>query len=341
MNPLLAPLATCFRLVVTARSNAYRQGWLRNRRLDCPVISVGNLSAGGTGKTPLVALVARLLLDGGWRPAILTRGYGRARGRPLVALTPSAASPPEPREVGDEPALLSTLLPEVPIVVCANRYRGGRFAEDNLNANVHVLDDGFQHLELQRDVDIVALDVTQPLSDRALIPAGRLREPVAALKRAHLIVFTRMDLGDSASLEELASHVNPEASLFRSRSRLRGLRALQGGELAPPATLAGKRAFAFCGLGNPQAFLCDLNRWGISLSGDRIFRDHHVYSVRDLNSVLQEAKKTEASALVTTEKDFMNLPSGWAPRLDTFACSIDAEMDEAEAFAEAIFRHLP
>lgn len=341
MNPLLAPLATCFRWAVTARSIAYHRGWLASRKLDRPVISVGNLSVGGTGKTPLVAFIARLLLDQGLHPAILTRGYGRTRGRPLVVLAPSTTGPPEPREAGDEPTLLCARLPEVPIMIGADRYRSGRFAEDHFSVDVHLMDDGFQHLELRREVDIVALDVTQPFSNHALLPAGRLREPPAALKRAHLIVFTRIDLGDSAPLEELTRRINPKACLFHCHTRLRALREFRSGEWAPPATLSGKRAFAFCGLGNPRAFLHDLDRWGIILAGAQTFRDHHLYSARDLDSLLQKAQKMGASALVTTEKDFMNLPAGWAPRLDTFACVIDAEIDEAEVFAKALFSRLP
>ncbi|MGH9326676.1 MAG: tetraacyldisaccharide 4'-kinase [Terriglobia bacterium] len=341
MNPLLAPFATGFRWAVTARSAAYRRGWLASRKLGRPVISVGNLSVGGTGKTPLVALVARLLLDRGWRPAILTLGYGRAAGPALVALAPLAATPPEPREAGDEPVLFSRRLPEVPVVVCGDRYRGGRFAEEHFDVDVHLLDDGFQHLQLRRDVDILTIDATQPLSNSALLPAGRLREPPNALRRAHLIVFTRRDLADSAPLEELASRFNPEARLFHCRTRLRALQELRSGELRPLSTLTGKLAFAFCGVGNSRAFFCDLNRWGIALSGTLAFEDHHLYSARDLESILRKAKKSGASMLVTTEKDFANLPAGWAPWLDTVACIIDAQIDEDEAFAKALFSRLP
>src|SRR5215472_8915034 len=210
---ILAPLAALFRMGVTFRDAAYRRGWLRTQRLDRPVVSVGNLSVGGTGKTPLVMLIAKLLSQRGWNAGILTRGYGRRHGAQTVVLPPAAGRSPDPREVGDEPALLARALPQVPIIVCANRYRGGRRAEEYFNVDAHLLDDGFQHRALARDVDVVALDTTQEISARALLPAGRLRESPRALGRAHLVVVTRVELGDPRPLERQVRRINPHAQI--------------------------------------------------------------------------------------------------------------------------------
>jgi tetraacyldisaccharide 4'-kinase len=235
---ILQPLAAGFRLGVALRHAAYRRGWLKKRRLERPVVSVGNLTVGGTGKTPLVAFIARTLLKLGWKPGILTRGYGR-RGRELIALLPAIGGTErvaDPRVVGDEPALLARALPEVPVVVCADRYRAGWLAEKHLNVNVHILDDGFQHLALARDVDVVVLDVTQELSDGALLPAGRLREPPAALQRADLVVFSRTELGDPERLMGCVAQINPRARMFRSTTKLCGLREISS---SPPCGARG------------------------------------------------------------------------------------------------------
>ncbi|MGH9471006.1 MAG: tetraacyldisaccharide 4'-kinase [Terriglobia bacterium] len=340
MNPLLALFAACYRFAATARSAAYRHGWLRSRQLSRPVISIGNLTIGGTGKTPLVALVARLLADRGWRPVILTRGYGRRRGLSLT-VAPAGGSRAARERAGDEPCLLAARLPGVPVVVCADRYRAGRFAEERFNPGVHLLDDGFQHLQLRRQMDIVALDATCELSDRALLPAGRMREPLAALKRAHLIVITRAELAGAAALEKLARQVNPEARIFHARTRLSGLRELRRGSIVPPEALRGKRIFTFCGIGNPKAFFLDLGRWGMTVAGRQAFRDHHVYRPRELAALARRAAAAGASALVVTEKDAMNLPESWTPPLDAFACIVDAEVGEGAAFEAELLRLLP
>lgn len=342
MRLILRPLAAGFRLGVALRHAAYRQGWFHTRRLERPVISVGNLSVGGTGKTPLVAFLARTLLKLGWKPGILTRGYGR-RGRALIVLPPAisgTAREVDPRAVGDEPALLARALPEVPIVVCADRYRGGRLAEEELNVNVHILDDGFQHLALARDVDLVVLDATQPLSDGALLPAGRLREPVTALQRADVVVFSRTDLGDPERLMGCVAQINPRARMFRSTTKLCGLREFASGETSAPDAWRGESVQAFCGLGNPQAFFADLRRWGITAASEEIFPDHHLYTQTELDRLSEKAHQSGATALVTTEKDALNFPPQWKPDMPLLVCTIQAEVVEAGDFEAAIVARL-
>ncbi|MGH9433624.1 MAG: tetraacyldisaccharide 4'-kinase, partial [Terriglobia bacterium] len=314
MRKLLAPAASLYGLAVQVRAAAYSRGLLRVRQLHRPVVGVGNLTVGGSGKTPLVAAITRLLVRRGFKPGILTRGYGRQGGQRLIALPPRANRDPDPRTTGDEPALLARALPAVPMVICADRYEGGRFAEEEFGVNVHVLDDGFQHLALRRDVDIVALDVTQPLFADAMLPAGRLREPLSGLGRAHLVVLTRVDGEDTRDIETRLRGVNPGLQVFQSRTALQGwLDAASGAALAAEAG-HGRQAYAFCGIGNPQAFIKDLSRWGLNVIATQKFPDHHVYSDRELTKLSRVARQSGAGALVTTEKDLMNLPRGW--RLD-------------------------
>jgi tetraacyldisaccharide 4'-kinase len=341
MNPLLAPIAAGYGWGSTLRSAAYRRGWFKTRRLARPVVSVGNLTVGGTGKTPFVAFVAERLLQRGWKPGILTRGYRRGPGQALIAVEPAARRAPDPRSLGDEPAWLARRLPEVPMVVGADRYRAGRLAEERFAVNVHILDDGFQHLALARQANLLLLDVMQEFSDRALLPAGRLREPCAALARADLVVLTRSELGDPAPLAERVRRIHPGAKIFRCSTELCGLLDLRTGAPENLAAWRGKPALAFCGIGNPGAFFRDVQLWGFSTRAKQVFPDHHVYTTRDLESLSAAARRQGAEFLLTTEKDAVNLPAGRRFDLPVFACRVQPSLDDAEAFQASLFEHLP
>lgn len=341
MSFFLSPLGSIYGWAGASRSAAYRGGWLRTQRLSHPVISVGNLTLGGTGKTPLVALIARLLLNHGVKPAILTRGYGRKRGASLIILDPGSERLPDPREVGDEPALLAAELPEVPIAVCADRARGGRAVEERFQIGVFLLDDGFQHLRLERDIDVVALDATQEISDRAILPAGRQRERASALMRANLVVITRAGQADSTWIEEQARGINPQVKVFHCRTRLCGWLNVASGRRMPADSLLGRRVCAFCAVGNPEAFFRDLVRWGLELAGSHAFRDHHRYTGSDVAHLVLSARNAGGATLVTTAKDVMNLPPDWKPDLNAFAGLIEAEVLEGNEFEETLLGMLP
>jgi tetraacyldisaccharide 4'-kinase len=338
---ILLPLAGLFRVGVALRDTAYQRGWLKAQRLDRPVVSVGNLSVGGTGKTPLVMLIAKLLSRRGWNPGILTRGYGRRRGANTVVLAPDAGRSPDPRKVGDEPALLARVLPDVPIIICANRYRGGRQAEECFNVGAHLLDDGFQHRALARDVDVVAVDATQELSEQALLPAGRLREPPLALGRAHLVVVTRVELSNPRRLERQVRRINPRAEIFHAATRLCELVDVHTSRTYPPDAFHGEPVEAFCGIGNPGAFFADLREWGFSVIGEHTFRDHYVYSGSGLEGLKRLARQSRAAALVTTEKDAMNLqPAVAGADIPILACVIRTEVIDHRGFEDALVARL-
>jgi tetraacyldisaccharide 4'-kinase len=340
VNRLFTPLALGFRVGVAFRRTAYRRGWFKTHRLNRPVVSVGNLTAGGAGKTPLVMYIAERLLNRGWNPVILTRGYGRRRGADIISLAPGSGRRVDAREVGDEPALLARALPRVPIVVCADRHRAGQVAEESFPVDVHLLDDGFQHWRLARDVDVVALDVTQEFSDWALLPAGRLREPCAAVARAHLVVLTRTELCDPLTLHDRVHRLNPQARIFLSSTSLRNFVDVQSGGPFAVQELRGQPLCAFCGIGNPSAFFADVRRWGFSVVAEVTFPDHHVYSAEDLRRLAQRARRAGAAALLTTEKDALNLPPAWDSEIPVTACVIQTELREAEAFEAALLARL-
>lgn len=341
MNRFLTPLAEAYGWGTLLREYTFRRGWLESRRLAHPVISVGNLTTGGTGKTPLVVWIAEALLRHGYKPAILTRGYGRRRGPDILTLEPQPERNADARAVGDEPAWLARALPQVPIVISANRYRAGQLAEERFGVNIHLLDDGFQHFALRRDVDIVTIDVTQELDDRALLPAGRLRERCSALRRADLIVLTRVELRNPEAIERRVRSVNCRAQIFRASTALRGLREAAGDTLQPPAAYHGQPLCAFCGIGNPDAFFSDLRRWGFTVCAEIALRDHHVYTRDDMQRLLAVARAEGARAILTTEKDIMNLPPQWKSEMPVLACAVWTELPNGTAFEEALLAGVP
>ena len=337
------PLAAGYKLVTALRGTAYRRGLLKTRRLSRPVVSVGNLTAGGTGKTPLVAYVAELLVKRGLKPSILTRGYRRQSTEKLIAVEPAAERAPDARQIGDEPALLARKLPQVPIIVSADRYRAGRMAESRFNADVHILDDGFQHWALAREVDIVVLDVTQNLSRARLLPVGRLREPLEALQRAGMIILSRTELADPAPVESLVRKIAPQAKVFHAATRLCELVDVNSGRIYPAGAYQGEPVYAFCGIGNPQAFFDDLKAWGFSVAGQRTFRDHHRYGAMDQRHLTLAVRELPGlRACFTTEKDAQNLRDVFrgTSEIPVLSCTIRAEVREAEAFESELDEQL-
>jgi tetraacyldisaccharide 4'-kinase len=288
LRRLLWPLSALYGTVVRARVWLYGQGLLKPKRLKGTVISVGNLTVGGTGKTPMVIWLAEKFLADGKRVAILSRGYRSANG------------------VSDEIDLIKFRLQgRVSLGVGKNRFDEGRRLESQQPIDVFLLDDGFQHLQLARDLDILLMDSSRPLARESLLPAGRLREPVAAMSRANLIIFTRAETasGTLAAIEKLNRF-----PVFAASTRLLGFRRF-GGEISPLGAheIGTGPFFAFCGLGNPDAFFRDLGNWGVAICGQAVFPDHHRYTRRDISAVKKAGKRLGAQAFVTTEKDAQNL----------------------------------
>ncbi|HEY7096355.1 MAG TPA: tetraacyldisaccharide 4'-kinase [Terriglobales bacterium] len=271
-------LATTFGLGVRTRNALYDRGILPSRRLAGPVISVGNLSVGGSGKTPFVLMLGEILKSRNITFDILSRGYGRqTRGIALVDSNGDA------RTFGDEPLLMARRL-GVTVIVGEDRYQAGQFAEARFGPRLHLLDDGFQHRALARDFDIV-LVTPEDLRD-SLLPVGRLREPLASLDRADAIV-----LASGATADSLATK---DKLIWRAR---RGI---------SPKNVP-ERPVVFCGIARPKNFLLQLRIAGIEPVAEALYRDHHSYSERDITDLLQLKQKSEAGGFVTTEKDAMNL----------------------------------
>jgi len=340
VNPLLLPFSAAFRLGVALRQAGYERGWFKTHRLARPVVSVGNLTVGGTGKTPLVVSVANILLRRGWKLSILTRGYGRKSKEEMIVVPPGERRQADAAEIGDEPALLARALPQVPLVICADRFRGGKTAEERFHVDVHILDDGFQHLALARDVDLLALDTTQPISDLHLLPAGRQREPLSALRRAQIVVLTRIDSANPQSLQELVLKIHPTAKVFPSRTELKGWTSALSGAAISIDSIRTQKVAAFCGIGNPRAFFSDLRRWGFQLVAEDAFPDHHVYTGDEIQRVVDAAQSRGAAALLTTQKDAVRFSADLRPLLPILACEIEAQIQNAEDFERTLLNCL-
>jgi tetraacyldisaccharide 4'-kinase len=285
---LSLPYSLCVRL----RNAAFDRGWRRVERAAVPVISVGNLTAGGTGKTPCVELVARFYRDLDRRVAILSRGYGAAGG------------------MNDEALVLEQNLPDVPHLQGADRAALARVAVEELESEVLILDDGFQHRRLGRDLDLVLIDATNPWGHGHLLPRGLLREPVTGLRRAHLVLLTRCDLVPADTLEAIRQRVRgiaPQLPLVESIHEPAAWQNASGSE-QPTAALQGRPIAAFCGLGNPDGFRRTLDRLGLDMVAWRTFPDHHAYTREDVDELRRWARAQPAeAALVTTQKDLVKI----------------------------------
>lgn len=320
LESLLWPLTLPYGAVVHLRARAYLKGVLSQHRLNGMVISVGNLTTGGTGKTPMVLWIAERLLVEGKSTGILTRGYrGSGRGSDSTS---------------DEVRLLQARLGNrVAFGVGADRFaRGSELADRGVGS--FILDDGFQHLQLARDVDIVLIDATNPFGGGHLLPAGRLREARSALARADIVVITR---SDHAPAIEAAIGRDSDAPIFYARTRPEAIRAFCGEYPGPEfAELHSRKLFAFSGIGNPAGFHADLRQWGFGVAGCKVFPDHHRYTARDLEVIETEARAAGANVIACTEKDIFNLSGVPLPKIDLCYCRISLQISREREFWENV-----
>ncbi|MGH7260651.1 MAG: tetraacyldisaccharide 4'-kinase [Nitrospiraceae bacterium] len=320
---LLLLLAVPYGLAVRMRVALYRLGWLAGRRLPCPVVSVGNLTVGGTGKTPVVIALVERLLASGRRVGVLSRGYRRHSRNAMLLVSDGRTLLAGPADAGDEPYLIATRCPRAVVAVGADRYRLGRWVLDQHPVDCFVLDDGFQHLALHRDVNVLVVDVSDPSGLQALLPAGRLREPLAAASRATAVLLTRADMGNwRDAVAALEAATGRAVQPIRSRFTAQALVNVVTGEVRVVDTLSGRRALAFSGIGNPASFRMLLQSLGLTIGDEIVFADHHAYGASDLESVRERAGRCGVDVIVTTEKDAGKvapfLKSGepvWAVRL--------------------------
>ncbi len=318
---VLWPLSVLYGAIVKLRAWLYEKEILLSKRLQTPVISIGNLTLGGTGKTPMVIWLAERFLAQGKRVAILTRGYKGSAG------------------TSDEIELMkSRLANRVEFGVGPDRYASGLRLQQ-AGVDIFLLDDGFQHLQLSRDVNILLVDSSRPAENDRLLPAGRLREPLSAMVRADLLVFTRTETnpGTDTAIGKLQN-----GSVFAAQTRLLGFRKFADPSSRPFAAseLGPGPFYAFCGIGNPGAFVADLQHWGVSIAEKQAFADHHRYSDSEAAKLVEAAHQADATALITTEKDAHNLRDVDFQDFPVYIAIIDFILLQEDAFLAAIQQQL-
>ncbi|CCQ90290.1 Tetraacyldisaccharide 4'-kinase [Nitrospina gracilis 3/211] len=297
---LLRSVSVFYGLAQKLRVACYRMKILPTRKLEKRVISVGNLTLGGTGKTPTVVCIAEILKRHGYRPAVLSRGYGGESPLAVNVVSDGRDVLMSPAEAGDEPVMMARRLEGVPVLTAKSRYASGRFAIDNLGADVLILDDGYQHLPLYRDLNIILCDHQDPFGNGCIFPAGELREPLSQIERADVICLTRYRPSVNHSLID---HNPKQVPVIATQLRPIDLIHPPTGKVTPLSELKGRRVGLFCGIGNPADFKASLEALGAEVVAKFAFPDHYAYRGEDLKEIETRARKNGAELLVTTEKD--------------------------------------
>jgi len=327
---LLKILSSVYLLGYTIRKSFYGLGLIQVKELKAKVISVGNLTLGGSGKTPFVLYLAKRLKQKGMNFAILTRGYKR-RSKTTKELKRIDSPGIKWEEVGDEPFLLSNHLPEIPVIIDKDRYNSGKIALDRYKAKVLILDDGFQHWRLKRNLDILMIDSSIDLEKEKLFPLGRLREPLSSLKRAGIFILNRADQSihkDKTKL--LLQKFKPRSPIVESILEVTSVLNWKNKTKTDLDSLKGKKGLAFCGIGNPSSFERTLRFLGVEILNAFFFLDHYIYSRKDLFSLEEERKKVGADFLFTTEKDSIRLPETKDPQIPLLVVNVELKIISGE-----------
>lgn len=330
-------MAALYGAITETRLALYRRGILKTAELKAPVISVGNITTGGTGKTPLVEFIARTAAADGHNVCILTRGYGRENPEQRVLVSDGHTVMANARSAGDEPRLLSeNLLGIAAVISDANRFAAGQWAIAELGSEVFILDDGFQHLQLARNLNVATIDATNPWGAGHLLPRGRLRESRRGLSRADCIVITRADqVEDLDSIILEIRKVTGDRPLFISSMRVRALSQLDKNSIQPGGLAVGTQVATFSAIGNQRSFKTLLQKQGYDVVAVSEFPDHHRYAQRDVKNIIQEAKAAGAKALITTAKDAVKLRE-LSFELPCYVLEIELCLEEDAAFVAMI-----
>ena len=336
LRGLLQGAAGLYRGGVEAHLGLYRWGLIPRTRLPCQVVSVGNLTLGGTGKTSCVLWLARQYRAQGQRVALLSRGHGRQSREAVGVVADGRRVCMEATQAGDEPYLLASLLQDIPVLVGKNRVRTGCYAVQHFGSEVLILDDGFQYWRLVKDVEIALVDATNPFGPGALFPAGTLREPRSHLNRADLIWITRSECVTPGEIESLRAELSreyPTIPLQCTAHEPIYVRTLNAAAKHPPSRLQGQRLLALSSIGNPGAFEKNLHRLGVAELVPARFPDHYPYRPEDLEEITQVVRQRGLEGIVTTEKDATRLPAQWDAGRPIWVLGIDLRLSPDAALA--------
>ncbi len=326
MKWIFAPISLIYSAISYLRWRLYRAGIFKVMSAKSPVISIGNIALGGTGKTPFVIWLAKKLVEEGYSPVILSRGYGRRNcSREFIIDNPTNAC-----LAGDEPALMSKNIPNVPVIVHPDRYASIQEFGDN-GDNIFLLDDGFQHIKLYRNLDIVSLPAEDPFSSGRFFPWGGLRDGLWRLKEADIIIL----MGENKeNYDEIKKRLSPECKIVYAHKKFLSVKNMQGIRLREEV-LNAKKVVAFAGICSSRSFTETIEQTGAIICSKIWFRDHHIYTKNDIKKIEIEAERCDADFLVTTEKDAVRL-AGFNPRIEVLVICIDIIIDQEAELLKAI-----
>ncbi len=347
VGSLLFALSLCYGYAVRLRENCYKKGILRSKELPCKIISIGNITVGGTGKTPMTIKVAKIVKRLGYKVAVISRGYKGSAEKTGGIVSNGKTILMGPDKAGDEPFMIASTLKDIPVVVGQNRFEAGCLAMDEFDPDVIVLDDAFQHLKLKRDIDLVLLDCRHPFGNNHLLPRGTLREPVSALLRGDAFIITRSDCaGDTviATFTDKLRNLTRGKPVFRSchipnvykvaKEKKRSIhRNLQNILPCNSEYLKEQKVFAFSGLAGNSDFRLTIENLKCDLIDFLEFPDHHNYSDMDLNTIYKAYLESKADFLLTTEKDYVRIAHRITWPVDLVVVNIEVSFgDDDKAF---------
>ena len=332
LTPILVLISWIYGLIIWVRNFCYDAGICKPHSFNVPVISVGNITTGGSGKTPLVIYLAQMLLKLGKKPAIVSRGYGRS-SKGLVLVHDENKMKTDVQTAGDEPYLIASILKTVPVAVCENRSNAIKYLTTQNAVDIVIMDDGFQHRRVKRNMDILTISANDTENNYHLLPWGKLREPITKISRADMAIITKADNYVAPEiLKKLLPHIKSNPLFSRENISVMNFSEEGYKKCLIPKT----PVFAFCGIGEPQSFFQMLKHKKITIGGKRIFRDHQRYSNLLVTELSSHIRSSNCTAIITTEKDIVKLPNNFLTEFKIYVLQIETEFQNVEVLLEHI-----
>lgn len=332
LTPITIPLSLVYGCIIYLRNLFYDYGWFTTEEFKLPIISVGNITTGGSGKTPLVMYLANLLIKNGKNPSIVSRGYGR-KSQGLVVVHDGKKMKAKVESAGDEPFLMASILKSVPVIVCEDRREAIRHLLNSSTVNIIIMDDGFQHRKVKRDLDIITISANDKKNNYRLLPWGRLREPLQNIKRADAVVVTKTENFTSPNIHVKVSSVFNGSPIFSTIIPILMKYESSGYHKSLPLTIP---LFAFCGIGEPASFFKSIEQLDIRIGGKRIFPDHQKYTGSVINELSAQINSSQIKGIITTEKDLVKLPDSFLDEFDIYVIKIEMEFEDESGILDLI-----